>query len=294
MSATILNKTVLRPDFHKGVYSIGEDFYLVTSPSTPYTRPFRTQYFILGYCEEGECKALINLKEQTFQKDDYIFLPFDFLLQPREWSSDFIGRYALISKEWFKDIIPLNENLLTFFFKVADKPSLHLDEKRIKSIKLYFNLMEEKLKEKEDHKYIREVLIGLLRSLFFDVYNLYMKQCKNVPGPKTRKEVVFQNFYKLLMENFRKERNVEFYAEKMFITPKHLSSTVKAVSGNSPSKWISSFVVQETKLLLQTTNMSMQEIANTLNFPNQSFFSKYFRHYTGLTPKEYRMKASEE
>lgn len=258
-------------------------------------QPFRTDFIILGLCEEGECHVQINLHEQTFKKNDFILIPPDSLLQPLH-SPDFgfKGRAILVSREWFKDVILLKENLLPFFFKLAEHPYISLTDDDVKNINCYFDIIRLKMLTEKDNKYIRNIMIGLLRSLFYDVYSKFANTTHNANTPKSRKEIVFLNFYKLLIENFKKERNVEFYADQLFITPKHLSSTVKNVSGHSPSRWISSLVIQETKLQLQTTNRSMQEIANDLNFPNQSFFSKYFRHYTGQTPKEYRASISSE
>lgn len=278
------------------ILTLGNYMYYVSSTQNPSCQqPFRTDFFIMGLCEEGECRIQINLHEHTFKKNDFIFIPPESLLQPPK-SPDFgfKGKAILIAKEWFKDVILLKENLLPFFFRLAEHPYISLSNEDVKNLHCYFDIIRLKMQTEKDNKYIKNIMVGLLRSLFYDVYNKFSLSNANANKPKSRKEIVFLNFYKLLMENFKKERNVEFYAEQLFITPKHLSSTVKNVSGHSPSKWISSLVIQETKLQLQTTNRSMQEIANDLNFPNQSFFSKYFRHYTGQTPKEYRSSIVDE
>lgn len=278
------------------VLTLGNYMYYVSSGSNPaYQQPFRTDFFIMGLCEDGEYHVQINLHEQTFKKNDFIFIPPESLLQrPESQDFEFKGQAILISKEWFKDVILLKENLLPFFFRLAEHPYISLSDDDVKNLHCYFDIIRLKMQTEKDNKYIKNIMVGLLRSLFYDVYNKFAISNSNVNKPKSRKEILFFNFYKLLMSNFKKERNVEFYANQLFITPKHLSSTVKNVSGHSPSKWISSMVIQETKLQLQTTNLSMQEIANDLNFPNQSFFSKYFRHYTGQTPKEYRTSIADE
>lgn len=269
--------------------NIDNYIYYISSRKKPTPQqPFRSDFFVMGICEEGECKVQINLHDQTFKKNDFIFIPPESLLQVPTPSLEFKGRAVLVSREWFRDVILLKENLLPFFFKIAEHPYISLNEEDVKNLNCYFDTIRLKILTEKENIYIKNIMTGLLRSLFYDVYSKFVMANKDKNAPKSRKEIVFQNFYQLLMENFKKERNVEFYASKLFITPKHLSSTVKNVSGHSPSKWISSLVIQETKLQLQTTNRNMQEIANDLNFPNQSFFSKYFRHYTGQTPKEYR------
>ena len=83
-------------------------------------------------------------------------------------------------------------------------------------------------------------------------------------------------------------RSVSFYSNKMFLTAKHLSTVVKEVSGKTASEWIDSLVILEAKALLKSSELSIQEIADELHFANQSFFGKYFKHHTGMAPKEYR------
>ena len=79
-----------------------------------------------------------------------------------------------------------------------------------------------------------------------------------------------------------------YYAGKMFLTPKHLSTVVIEVSGKTAGEWIDSLVILEAKALLKSSEQSSQEIADEPHFANQSFFGKYFKHHTGMSPKEYR------
>jgi AraC-like DNA-binding protein len=79
-----------------------------------------------------------------------------------------------------------------------------------------------------------------------------------------------------------------FYADKMHLSPKYLSAVVKKVSGQTPSNWIDGLVIMEAKNLLKYSEMNIQEIAYQMNFPNQSFFGKYFKQRTGMTPSTYR------
>mgnify|MGYP002942986293 CR=1 FL=1 len=85
------------------------------------------------------------------------------------------------------------------------------------------------------------------------------------------------------------QRSVGFYAGQLNLTPKYLTTLIKRISGLSVSEWIDNYVILEAKTLLKYSNMSVQEIAYYLNFPNQSFFGKYFKNHTGMTPTAYRL-----
>ena len=88
--------------------------------------------------------------------------------------------------------------------------------------------------------------------------------------------------------NYHTERNVSFYADKMHLSPQHLSTTIKKITGKTLTDIISSFIINDAKAKLKSTEMTIQEIAYSLNFPDISFFGKYFKRYTGMSPKQYR------
>ena len=81
---------------------------------------------------------------------------------------------------------------------------------------------------------------------------------------------------------------MEFYADKLFITPKYLSKVIKQASGRSGPEWIDSFVILEAKNLLKYTDKPIKEVVWQLHFPNPSVFNKYFKKHTGMTPSEFR------
>ncbi len=107
-------------------------------------------------------------------------------------------------------------------------------------------------------------------------------------GVKERSSEYFERLMTLLADNYREQRNVEFYAEKMNISSKHLSRVIRSYTGKSVHQWIDEFVALEIKNLLKYSNLSIQQISFELNFPNPSFMGQYFKRITGQTPGEYK------
>ena len=105
---------------------------------------------------------------------------------------------------------------------------------------------------------------------------------------KNRNEEYFGRFIRCLHENYKSERSVSFYASQLNITPKYLTTVIRNVSGRSAAAWIDEFVILEAKNLLKYSTMSIQEVAYALNFANQSFFGKYFKHHTSMSPSAYK------
>ena len=94
----------------------------------------------------------------------------------------------------------------------------------------------------------------------------------------------------MVEKNFGKHRDVAFYADTLCLSPKHLSQVVKVVSGKTAADIIEDYVITEVKALLLNTTMTIQQISDTLNFPSQSVFGKYFKRIMGMSPNVYRNK----
>jgi len=103
----------------------------------------------------------------------------------------------------------------------------------------------------------------------------------------TYHERIFNQFMKDVRTFYAKERKVNFYADRLCFSSKYMATIIKEVSGRNPSDWIRDYVLLNAKAMLNSGEYSVQQVADLLNFPNPSFFGKYFRLYVGCTPKEY-------
>ena len=108
----------------------------------------------------------------------------------------------------------------------------------------------------------------------------------------TRQDEIFKSFVSLVHEHCTSQREVSFYADKLCISTKYLTGICKAVTGDSAKKIIDDFAILEIKVLLQSTELTVQEIADRLSFPDQSYLGRYFKRHEGISPKEYQNKYS--
>jgi AraC family transcriptional activator of pobA len=109
---------------------------------------------------------------------------------------------------------------------------------------------------------------------------------------QTRKQELNLLFQNLVFNHYKEHRTVQYYADALFVSPKHLTETVKEVTGKTAGEWIDDAVVLEAKVLLRNHEISVAEVAGQVNFPEQSSFGKYFKKHTGLSPSEYRLGES--
>ena len=185
----------------------------------------------------------------------------------------------------------LGANRLRPLMNLLNNPCIQVNEEQHMVLRQYYrlvtSLMELDLPKRKD------AIRSLGSSLFYFFVAMWSKNIDNVKVESAgrnsaRANIVMENFLKLVGEHHHEERQVGFYAEKLYLTPKYLSKLVRSVSGRSAPEWINSFVILEAKNLLKYSNLSIKEIVYNLHFSSVPSFYKFFRKQTGMTPMEYR------
>lgn len=129
---------------------------------------------------------------------------------------------------------------------------------------------------------------NLLNVLAYLVLDSYMNVNQTVTNCSDTKESIMFTFHANLTRDFTKHRQVAHYAKLQNLTPRYFSTVIKTVSGYTPIYWINTVVASEAKRLMRNSKMSIKEIAYYLNFASPTFFTRWYRNYTGETPSEYR------
>lgn len=133
-----------------------------------------------------------------------------------------------------------------------------------------------------------QILRSLAEILFCEITRLATRHIEIMPYAPSKKAELLSNFYISLKDNYAKEHAVQFYANQLGISPKYLTSIAKEFTGKSTIELIHDLLIQESKILLQNHAIRISEISKILSFPDQSFFGKFFKKNTGITPREYR------
>lgn len=249
--------------------------------------PSRINLAVLSLCLSGEASASINLKEYTFRTNDMLILMPGQIVQRHGESDDFTGCAFAISTDFVKNSLLGIQQFLPVFLRLKDDPCLRLNPDEVVRILEYHSFLRQKMRQKS-HRYQREIALSLLHALFFDIAHIFDQHQPVRPKPQTRKDELFELFIRTVGEHYKQQRSVAFYADKLCLTPKHLSNVIKELTGKSASQWIDDYVVLEAKTLLKSTNLTILQISEELHFANQSFFGKYFKQHTGLSPMRYR------
>lgn len=254
---------------------------------------FRLGFMAFTLCTNGSADFRINAKNVHAEAGDLVIGVGDRVLSDLSVSDDFHAGMILISTGLLHDGIAGLHQLWPFLPYLYEHPVIRLNEEECGRARACFDEVRRRL-QMRDHHYRRESIEALIRLVYFDVCDLLSRHCNASECLYSGGYSLFERFLQLLDENFRSERNLAWYSERLCITPKYLSEVVKAVSGRTAGRWITDFVVLEAKQLLRGTSLSVKEIAQRLNFPNQSFLGKYFRNATGVSPSDYRRRPGDE
>ena len=253
--------------------------------------PCRINAFIIGIGIEGETTLSYNLHKCHLKKDTlFLFAP-NTIIQVQSYGA-FKGHVVAISSEFIRHLNIDLKSMIPLLMRFSEHPCFELeDEKLIHSMREFIALIRTEILSRET-QFSKEVVSGLLSTLLYKVCDIIYGYISKLPETSSvvrdRTESYFRRFMQILVDNYRRERSVSFYAQQLCITPKYLTTLIKRISGQSVSEWIDSYVILEAKTLLKHSHMSIQEIAYYLNFPNQSFFGSYFKRNTGMSPTQYK------
>lgn len=259
--------------------------------------PFKLKTLISIVCIEGKLTVLVDVTEHTLTSSTILALRPGHMLNGYKASDDFSGFLVMAPLHSLNHSLPSFSRMLSCFLYFRDRPVIKISPAELEIQKSLHAAISKKQKEPKT-PYYDNVLESLYQSVLYEtlsVYTISMNQeQKHLDNRLRRKEDVFYRFLLLVESNFQKERSVNFYAEKLNITPKHLSAVSKDTSGHTAGEWIDSYVILEAKMLLNNSELSVQEISTRLNFANQSFFGKYFKHHTGMSPRAFRSEMLKE
>lgn len=253
-------------------------------------KPLNPDFYIFILCLKGKLK--IKVKNETL-----ILLPNDILcnnsnamLKHCMISTDFDARILCLSPQIVSQLLHSGKTIWYNHFYTNQNPILNIGEEGRKLFMVYLNLLEYKLTQ-EKHLFYKESLSGLISAGLYDLHAYLAKYSQNYNNDKntlTQGDLLFKRFMDILTAEEVKERKVSFYADKLCVSAKYLSTIIKEISGKTASDWIKEYVVADIQYHLKHSEMSIKEVADYLGFENLSFFGKFVKKYLGMSPTDYR------
>ena len=238
------------------------------------------------YVRKGTALADINLITLQIAAPCIVNIHQSQILQLKYVSDDFDATFVVLSKRFTDNLFVLLKDC-RLYSTACRFPMIPIPEYLLPNFEEFMKRLKE-ISEDKENPFAYQAQAMAMAAFFYHIgTKCYMPFAETFHHNHNR---IIEAFINLVQQHFRKERFLEFYSSILEITPKHLSRTLKSMTGITAVEWIDRYVILEAKVLLKSSNLSIQQISNDLNFSSQSFFGKYFKKHVGMSPKEFRNK----
>lgn len=244
--------------------------------------PRKLQRAAIVLCSSGSCRIKINLEELEVKAPQLITLMPGQIFELLSDMETLEGYVISLSKKFIDKV-----NLPGWqyqYMKMYNHPITNINQEMLTSLSIFYTILH-RAATNEQNPFRLQIIENLISIFYYGGVSSFKT---DIDTHMEHKNHIVANFLELVQQNYREQRLIQYYAGRLCITPKYLSKLVKEHTGRAATDWIEQHVILEARALLQSSDLSIQQIATLLNFPNQSFFGKYFKRATGVSPKQYR------
>jgi len=246
---------------------------------------------LLAFCLQGQQNIIIKGQEYVVKAPALITILPNNVFKTNTISDDFHSKTLFLSQNFTTSVTsPYSFKTLML---MEQNPWIKLSPQNLEDLLILRSLLI-KYDKRTEMPFHFLMIKSILFSLLVEVGNIYLSNFESGSlGSKSREMVIAEQFFLLLTECNPTKRGISYYADKLCLSSKYLSSVVKKMTGYSIPKWINSNLISEAKNYLKTTDLTILEISERLKFPSPSFFVQFFKQNTGVTPLKYRRDVSD-
>lgn len=240
----------------------------------------------------GTATININYRRYPIRSNSAIVLSASHLFNLDDCSKDFKCLCLLVSKEFMieMDVTDMIYRRIKYGVKLYNTPVMQLTAENIALLSERVSAINSTI-DNTEHLYQQDLILNQLFTFYLDLSNIIDRlNDYQDTGSLTRYESIIKSFIELLVDNYRKEHKVEFYASQLNISAHYLTLTVKRITGQTVSDFIFEMLYSEARNLLTHSRLSILEITTLLNFSDQSAFGKFFKRKAGISPADFRKK----
>lgn len=276
----------------------GKDYLLLTlepghmNASLP--PQFKIDCMSVFFCAGGQVDLQVNFSKLKITENSLLVLGPDNVIEVAPERQLMVKSYAMFLSREFLNLLSIDNNAFDFTnINIDSVEVLNLERRKAELMRRYFELLQlsSECNDGVENVYTKNIMRSFVTALIYQLMQFAAVRrsvSTESKGKMAKKSYYARDFMKLVSENFKEHRSINYYADKLFISSKYLSLVIKEATGYTATDWIDHFVTLEAKNLLRFSGRNIQQIAYDLNFNNQSSFGKYFKHQTGMSPSKFR------
>lgn len=250
----------------------------------------KVQAAALLLVRRGSVDVELDLKHYKLEAGSLFVVFPEQVVRAKNVSENFDPICIACSKNMIDELIIRFDDNTRLILKFRENPLQQLNKEEFEQLNESFEFLKQKFETTEMNASRLQVLKNYLIGLLYECIGI-----KNEPiateAAKTRGQVLFSQFIDLVVEHHREQHSVRFYADELGITPKYLSAVAEEQTGKNAKRWIDEHIALDAKVLLRSSSRDIQKVSKILNFPDVSFFGKFFKRLVGVSPKAYRKTA---
>lgn len=251
--------------------------------------PFRMDYYALCICTAGEINIEIDRQKYKVKAHSFLMAAPSTIVKFGKTSDDFTMKLLFFDKNFL--IKNISNPFIIEKMNLFSKGSYSIVKTTSKNSLLLQNLLDYlDKKSKKQGKFTEEIIRTIIFNLLLETAEIMEQENSSVPGKEDGKKDIYLKFSKLIRENIRQQRTVQFYADQLHVSNKYLIEIIKKSSGKTPHEVIDESLLKEAYVMLGNSDITISEIAFELQFNSASAFGRFFKKHTALSPSEYRTK----
>lgn len=247
----------------------------------------RTEGGAILFCRRGSATVTVDQLRDRVTRDTLLLLLPGSILHLNERTDDFRVRFCAFSLELFSEAAYRLDP--SFFHILHEHAIIRLPDRIIEGVRNWFQMASYTYRDR-GNIFRNTIIRNRLQNVLLEAFDKTQRFAPDVHSQTgtTRQADLFQRFVALVHEHCTEQREVVFYADRLCISTRYLSTIIRSVAHSTAKEFIDRSVVLEIKMLLESTELSVQEIAYRLHFPDQSYLGRFFKKHTGVSPTEFR------
>ena len=262
---------------------------IMTTPDLRYFEEHscRTEGGAILFCRRGSATVTVDQLRDRVTRDTLLLLLPGSILHLNERTDDFRVRFCAFSLELFSEAAYRLDP--SFFHILHEHAIIRLPDRIIEGVRNWFQMASYTYRDR-GNIFRNTIIRNRLQNVLLEAFDKTQRFAPDVHSQTgtTRQADLFQRFVALVHEHCTEQREVAFYADRLCISTRYLSTIIRSVAHSTAKEFIDRSVVLEIKMLLGSTELSVQEIAYRLHFPDQSYLGRFFKKHTGVSPTEFR------
>ncbi|MBO4722679.1 MAG: AraC family transcriptional regulator [Muribaculaceae bacterium] len=245
---------------------------------------------VIMICTDGKIQARMNNMQLSLSKNQVAIIPQNVLITDIMVSPDFNLKALFLTNSILQSLLREKMVIWNDVMYIHHHHVITLDKDYLEMLSMFYDMLNCAVERRHENPFGIEIIQSILTTGILTLCGeMKMMLPNEYPNEETKlSNSHFQRFLELLHNSEVKYRPVDYYANELCISPKHLTSICKKISGKTASSWIREQVLEDIRYYLKNTDLSIKQVCNRVGFSNNSFFGKYVKEHLGMTPMEYR------